>query len=146
MIFPSIVATGFVAFIASQLGMPFSSLALQWETYFAAFNSKISPKVRSKCLIEASILGTADIHSVYTRELLIELGAQSQMISIRMIQLLIISICVKMSSSYKVGQVIGENVKKQGGPMTLLCGTPLLLKSYDDTASRTWTRCNLFWR
>ena len=96
--------------------MPFSSLALQWETYFAAFDSNISPKVRSKCLIEACTLGTADIHSVYTRELLIELGAQSQMISIRMIQLLIISICVKMSSSYKVGQVIGKNIKKQGVP------------------------------
>ena len=36
------------------------------------------------------------------------------MISIRIVQFLIISICVKMSSYYKVGQVIEKNIKKQG--------------------------------
>ena len=48
------------------------------------------------------------------RELIIELGEQSQMISIRIVQLLIISICVKMRSYYIVGQVIEKNIKKQG--------------------------------
>ena len=67
------------------------------------------------------------------------------MISIRIVQLLIISICVKMSSNYKVGQVIEKTLNSRG-PKTLPGGTPLLVNSHDDTASPTLTRCNLFWR
>jgi len=52
------------------------------------------------------------------RELIIELGEQRQMISIRVVQLLIISIYVKMRSNYKVGQVIEKNIKKQGSQDT----------------------------
>ena len=67
------------------------------------------------------------------------------MISIRIVQFLIISICVNMSSYYKVGQVI-EKALNSRGPKTLPGGTPLLVNSHDDTASPTLTRCNLFWR
>ena len=67
------------------------------------------------------------------------------MISIRIVQLLIISICVKMSSNYKVGQVIEKTLNSRG-PKTLPGGTPLLVNSHDDTTSPTLTRCNLFWR
>ena len=67
------------------------------------------------------------------------------MISIRIVQLLIISICVKMSSNYKVGQVIEKTLNSRG-PKTLPGGTPLPVNSHDDTASPTLTRCNLFWR
>ena len=67
------------------------------------------------------------------------------MISIRIVQLLIISICVKMSSNYKVGQVIEKTLNSRG-PKKLPGGTPLLVNSHDDTASPSLTRCNLFWR
>ena len=77
------------------------------------------------------------------RELIIELGEQSQMISIRIVQLLIISICVKMSSNYKVGQVIEKTLNSRG-PKTLPGGTRLLVNSHDDTESPTLTRYNLF--
>ena len=77
------------------------------------------------------------------RELIIELGAQSQMISIRIVQLLTISICVRMSSSYKLGQVIEKDIKNRGH-RTQPSGTFLLLNSYEDTVSSTVTCCNLF--
>ena len=66
------------------------------------------------------------------------------MISIRIVQLLIISICVKMSSNYKVGRVIEKKTLKSRGPKTLPGGTPLLVNSHDDTVAPTLTSCNLF--
>ena len=105
MILPCIVASGFVAFFARHTVR---------NVFLRPSIRKISPKVTSECPIQACTLGKAIILLVYTRELLSELGAQSQMI--RIVQLLIISICVKLSSSYKVGQVIEENNKTQGIP------------------------------
>ena len=77
------------------------------------------------------------------REFIIELAAQSQMISIRIVKLLIIRIRVRMSSSYKLGQVIEKDIKNRGHK-TQPCSTSLLVNSHDDTVSSTETCCNLF--